>query len=92
MPYWMRKVRYQDCYAVKSKTRTFAKCAEKDRAKSQLKLLRALKWNNRFTPSRNRTMKKAPKKKTQKLRRSERLKNKSKSKGKKRKSRRLSRG
>lgn len=74
----MRKVRYQDCYSVKSKTRTFAKCAEKDSAKRQLKLLRALKWNKRFRPSRNRTMKKAqaPKKKTQKLRRSERLKKK----------------
>ena len=77
MPYAMRKVRYQDCYSVKSKTRTFAKCAEKDSAKRQLKLLRALKWNNRFRPVRNRTVKKkAPKKKTQKLRRSERLKKK----------------
>ena len=76
----MRKVRYQDCYAVKSKTRTFAKCADRNSAKRQLKLLRALKWNNRFRPTRNRTKKKAPKKKTQKLRRSERLKNKNKSK------------
>ena len=76
MPYSMRKVRYQNCYSVKSKTRTFAKCAEKESAKRQLKLLRALKWNNRFRPTRNRTKKKAPKKKTQKLRRSERLKKK----------------
>ena len=74
MPYKMRKVRYRDCYTVKSKTRTFAKCAEKKSAKNQLKLLRALKWNNRFRPTRDRTIKKAPIKKTQKLRRSERLK------------------
>lgn len=76
MPYKMRKVRYRDCYSVKSKTRTFAKCADKSSAKKQLKLIRALKWNKQFRPSRNRTMKKAPKKKTQKLRRSERLKKK----------------
>jgi len=76
MPYNMRKVRYRDCYSVKSKTRTFAKCAEKKSAKKQLKLLRALKWNNRFRPKRVRTMRKAPQVKTQKLRRSERLKKK----------------
>lgn len=72
----MRKVRYRDCYSVKSKTRTFAKCAEKNSAKNQLKLLRAMKWNKQFRPTKNRTGKKASQKKKHKLRRSDRLKKK----------------
>ncbi len=74
MPYKIRKVRYRDCYSVKSKTRTFAKCSDKEEAKRQLKFLRALKWNKQFRPTRNKTVKEKTKKKTMKLRRSERLK------------------
>jgi hypothetical protein len=48
--YAMRKVRGKDCYKVYSKRtqRIFAKCTTKEKAERQLKLLRALVYNDKF--------------------------------------------
>ena len=48
--YAMRKVRGKDCYKVYSKRtqRVFAKCTTKEKAERQLKLLRALLYNDKF--------------------------------------------
>jgi hypothetical protein len=48
--YAMRKVRGKDCYKVYSKRtkRVFAKCTTKEKAARQLRLLRALVYNENF--------------------------------------------
>lgn len=50
MPYMMRKVKNKSCYKVyniKSK-KVFAKCTRKKKAKNQLRLLRAIKYDKTF--------------------------------------------
>jgi hypothetical protein len=50
MPYSIRKVSKRGCYSVKNKytKRVFAKCATKENAKKQLRLLRAIEFNKSF--------------------------------------------
>jgi len=50
MPYSMRKVHKKPCYSVKNRKtkRVFSKCATKENAKKQLRLLRAIKYNKNF--------------------------------------------
>ena len=50
MPYSIRKVSKKRCYIVKNKytKRIFAKCATKENAKKQLRLLRAIEFNKSF--------------------------------------------
>ena len=50
MPYSIRKVSKKGCYSVKNKytKRVFAKCATKENAKRQLRLLRAIEFNKSF--------------------------------------------
>ncbi len=50
MPYSIRKVSRKGCYSVKNKytKRIFAKCATKENAKRQLRLLRAIEFNKSF--------------------------------------------
>jgi hypothetical protein len=50
MPYSIRKVSKKGCYSVKNKytNRVFAKCATKENAKKQLRLLRAIEFNKSF--------------------------------------------
>jgi hypothetical protein len=52
MPYRTRKVKGKPCYRVynKSNKRVFAKCATKENAARQLRLLRALEFNKKFVP------------------------------------------
>ena len=52
MPYSMRKVPKKNCYRISNpKTKkVFARCATKENAKSQLRLLRALQYNKNFVP------------------------------------------
>jgi hypothetical protein len=50
MPYAIRKVNKQNCYKVynrKSK-KVFAKCATKENAEKQVRLLRGLEYNSTF--------------------------------------------
>lgn len=52
MPYSMKKVRNKNCYTVyktKGKKRVFSKCATKENAKKQLRLLRAITYRG-FVP------------------------------------------
>jgi hypothetical protein len=54
MPYSIRKVAKKNCYKVynrKSK-RIFAKCTTMEKAKKQLRLLRAIQNNKNFKPRR----------------------------------------
>ena len=63
MPYTMRKVNNQNCYRVSKKVRpnkktgktakrrVFAKCATRENAVKQMKLLRALEFNPDFVPN-----------------------------------------
>ena len=50
MPYSIRKVSKKGCYSIKNKytKRVFAKCATKENAKKQLRLLRAIEFNKSF--------------------------------------------
>jgi hypothetical protein len=50
MPYSIRKVSKKRCYSIKNKytKRVFAKCATKENAKKQLRLLRAIEFNKSF--------------------------------------------
>ena len=50
MPYTIRKVRNKNCYSVRTtKTKKVkAKCATKENAKKQIRLLRALEVNKSF--------------------------------------------
>ncbi len=50
MPYKSRKVPRRKCYRVyNQKTKkTFAKCTSKIKAKKQLRLLRAIQYNEKF--------------------------------------------
>jgi len=50
MPYTIRKVRNKNCYSVRTtKTKKVkAKCATKENAKKQVRLLRALEVNKSF--------------------------------------------
>ena len=59
MPYKMRKTRKRNCYTVYNAVtkRKFAKCATRENALKQLKLLRALQFNKNFVPI-NQTLKK----------------------------------
>lgn len=50
MPYKTRKVRNKECYRVynTNTNKTFSRCATKEHALSQLKLLRGLQYNKSF--------------------------------------------
>ena len=50
MPYVLRKVRGKNCYSVRNKRtkRAFSKCTTKEKAKKQLRLLRAIIYNKSF--------------------------------------------
>jgi len=50
MPYNIRKVSRKGCYSVKNKytKRVFAKCATKENAQKQMRLLRAIEFNKSF--------------------------------------------
>ncbi len=52
MPYISRKVRGKTCYRVYNNRnkRVFAKCATRKNATRQLRLLRAIQNNKKFTP------------------------------------------
>ena len=52
MPYAIRKVRGKKCYTLKNiKTkRAFSKCTTLKKAKKQLRLLNAIKYNKSFKP------------------------------------------
>lgn len=54
MPYTYRKVRGKSCYRVYNKKtkKTFAKCATKENALKQMRLLRAIENNKKFIPNR----------------------------------------
>jgi hypothetical protein len=56
MPYRTRKVRGKPCYRVTNKKnkRVFSKCTTADKAKRQMKLLRAIMYNKDFKPNRTR--------------------------------------
>ena len=58
MPYSIRKVRGKSCYRVinRNTKKKFSKCTTKSRAKSQVRLLNAIKYNKKFVP-RKTTMK-----------------------------------
>jgi hypothetical protein len=59
MPYKLRKTKNKNCYTVYNAVtkRKFAKCATRENAVKQLKLLRALQFNKNFVPI-NQTLKK----------------------------------
>ena len=59
MPYKSRKVSNKNCYRVinRNTKRVFAKCATRENAKKQLRLLRAIEYNKNFIP-RNKTYRK----------------------------------
>jgi hypothetical protein len=50
MPYKTRKVRNQDCYRVYNSDtqKTFARCATRENALAQMKLLRGLQYSKSF--------------------------------------------
>jgi len=50
MPYTIRKVRNKNCYSVKTtkSKRVLAKCTTKEKAKKQVRLLRAMEVNKDF--------------------------------------------
>jgi hypothetical protein len=50
MPHYIRKVRGENCWSVRNKytKKVFAKCATKENAKKQLRLLRAIEFNKSF--------------------------------------------
>jgi len=50
MPYTIRKVRNKNCYSVRTtkSKRVMAKCTTKDKAKKQVRLLRAMEVNKDF--------------------------------------------
>ena len=52
MPYQSRKVRGKSCYRVynKNNKRVFAKCTSRKNAIKQMRLLRAIEYNKKFTP------------------------------------------
>tara|TARA_B100000161_G_C33557967_1_gene419158 strand:- start:5439 stop:5675 length:237 start_codon:yes stop_codon:yes gene_type:complete len=59
MPYKSRKVRNKNCYKVYKNDKTkkvFAKCATKENAVKQMRLLRALQNNKNFKPNGRRNM------------------------------------
>ena len=60
MPYKTRKVRNKKCYTVyksKGKRKVFSKCATKENAIKQIRLLRALQFNKNFNPNSRRVKK-----------------------------------
>lgn len=60
MPYTMRKVPRKNCYRVSKKNKkrgtrkVFSKCATRENAVKQMKLLRALEFNKDFIPNAHR--------------------------------------
>jgi len=59
MPYKSRKVRNKNCYKVYKNDKTkkvFAKCATKENAQRQMRLLRAIQNNKNFNPNARRNM------------------------------------
>ena len=59
MPYKSRKVRNKNCYKVYKNDKTkkvFAKCATKENAKRQMRLLRAIQGNKNFKPNARRNI------------------------------------
>jgi len=50
MPYILKKKRGTNCWTVKNKytKKVFAKCTTENKAKSQLRLLRAIEFNKSF--------------------------------------------
>lgn len=66
MPYTVRKVRNKPCYRVSNKKtkKIYSKCATKENAKKQVKLLRAVENNPKFVEKlRNTTNKKKQRRK-----------------------------
>ncbi len=59
MPYKIRKVSRKDCYRMyNSKTkRVHAKCTSKEKAKRQMRLLNAIKYNKNFKPRKTQRIK-----------------------------------
>lgn len=60
MPYTIRKVPNKPCYRIINKRtkKVFSKCATKENAAKQLRLLRALQYNKSFVPNSNRSTRK----------------------------------
>jgi hypothetical protein len=64
MPYTIRKIPNKKCYRVSKKTnnlkhrrktkKIFSKCTTLEKAKKQMRLLRALQYNKTFTSTSNR--------------------------------------
>lgn len=52
MPYGIRKVPNKNCYKVFNKItkKVFSKCSSLEKAKKQMKLLKAIKYNKNFVP------------------------------------------
>jgi hypothetical protein len=57
MPYAMRKLPNKKCYTVYNKVthKVFSKCSSLEKAKKQLKLLRAIHYNRDFVPNATRS-------------------------------------
>ncbi len=62
MPYAMRKLPNKKCYTVYNRAthRVFSKCSSLEKAKKQLKLLRAIHYNKDFVPNARRSRKSSP--------------------------------
>ena len=52
MPYGMRKLSNKNCYKVFNKVtkKVFSKCSSLEKAKKQMRLLKALHYNKKFVP------------------------------------------
>lgn len=55
MPYATRKVRGKNCFKVYNKKtkKVYSRCATKENAQKQIRLLRAIDNNKNFVPNRN---------------------------------------
>ena len=55
MPYDTRKVRGKNCFKVYNKKtkKVYSRCATKENAQKQIRLLRAIYNNKKFVPNRN---------------------------------------
>jgi len=58
MPYSTRKVRGKNCFKVYNKktNKVFSRCATKENAAKQLRLLRAMEFNKDFVPRNSKKM------------------------------------
>ena len=52
MPYGMRKLSNKNCYKVFNKVtkKVFSKCSSLEKAKKQMRLLKAIHYNKKFVP------------------------------------------